>query len=70
MFNNFTQYWLMKGYYPKGICSLQAGIDQSQHHSTSLNAPERLLRRYSYATNDLPIDSVPGATPRGDTPEK
>jgi len=37
---------------------------------TSVDAPEWLLMRYSCSTNDLLIDSVPGATPPGDTPEK
>jgi hypothetical protein len=60
----------MIDYYPMGFCSLQAGFIKSQHHLISVDVLDWLLMRYSCSTNYLLIDSVPGATPPGDTTDK
>jgi len=66
--NNSAHYQQFKGNCLIGFCSPQATIVQSHHVLMWVSAPERPLM--SWATNDLPIDNVPGAPPPEDTPNE
>jgi len=58
----------MESYHVTGFHYLQAAVCQSLDGSTSVRAPQRPLM--SLATNIMPIDNVPGAPSREDTPNE